>query len=433
MRKLVILLCSCLWITGCRSALEFSVDRYDIDFPRDASGESPARQEYNRVHPKTPILTLRSAIAAVDETTAAVKRYQAFILALNRAMAVFTTAEGDDPAKRIEALDSNINAEFQRIYRLLEAQRDEYAGFEKRHGGHFVAPLADAALIAELTLFPNALRNKKIASDADAFIQELRDLEADPEIGNKVIKKRVAAANKTIAKIAEEYPGLSTSAPELQKLAAALKGDPAARDAQVRAQAAEVIAGVDTSVDRLRGGDLVPRLHECFQDLSDPFVGYLATHPENWQALPNHGRVEGDGDTEYIIVFENCLDGRFKSVSVDPTKVIAARLRIFRKVAQAAVAVGGLAVTGMTGIPVPALAPGSADQSKDLDYSRMTGETELAKARIESYRRSIKSLKDAANAALLELARTDARGEVARRIFRQMQVRTTGAMKPTEK
>ncbi len=118
------------------------------------------------------------------------------------------------------------------------------------------------------------------------------------------------------------------------------------------------------------------RNYLVYQDATDKYLLFVnkAENASYWTAIPNRAAASGDGDASYVLVFDQ-LDASWKRVAIDPTKVIAARLRILRKVANTLIAAAGIA-TMPFGVPLPKMSGDNANGPVDMDYSAMTGQTE---------------------------------------------------------
>lgn len=118
------------------------------------------------------------------------------------------------------------------------------------------------------------------------------------------------------------------------------------------------------------------RNYLVYQDATDKYLLFVnkAENASYWTAIPNSAAASGDGDASYVLVFDQ-LDASWKRVAIDPTKVIAARLRILRKVANTLIAAAGIA-TMPFGVPLPKMSGDNANGPLDMDYSAMTGQTE---------------------------------------------------------
>jgi hypothetical protein len=179
------------------------------------------------------------------------------------------------------------------------------------------------------------------------------------------------------------------------------------------------------SVDVVGPGDsdAIRRDFVVSQDMADPFLAFIAAHPDGWVGekpnVPdlsgasdgatstangaddeglNSAHAWGDGDTEFVLVLEHSLDGHWKSVAVDPTKVIRARLRVGRSLAFVAAAFGGAAAGGV-GVSLPKSAGLSDGGDTDPSVAKVTSEATWLKLQNEKLRSELART----NAALLKL------------------------------
>ena len=157
---------------------------------------------------------------------------------------------------------------------------------------------------------------------------------------------------------------------------------------------------------------------------------YIAANPDYLKELDNRVRIRGYGDTEFILVFENVLDGRCKYMSIDPKEVIRARLRVTRQVAGAVVAVAGIAANAF-GIPIPSslTTPEKEGTPGTVDYSDMTAETSWIEKRNSMIEKELESVRSFAITELRGLSEENAErvhGQLLRRLSRVVSPTSEG-------
>jgi hypothetical protein len=241
----------------------------------------------------------------------------------------------------------------------------------------------DAAIVEPI--FKNAT-----CARLDELATSLRELEARKEIVLNVdvvrrqaedLKGRVA--NQTLLDAAQAAENQAERT-RLDKMQTALGAE---GQAEVSGTFARIEASQAVTLKKDSGFG-VARRHVTVQDMGDPFIAYIAQNPKNWQPIPNAASVSGDGDTEFVLVFEDGLDAHWSSISVDPEKMIRARLRLGRSVGKAIAAASGV-VAGALGVPVPK-ADGNA--TEDVDYATLVAQGEELELRNERTRRQLREL-----------------------------------------
>lgn len=434
---LLLLLLLTVVASGCGSRLSFKVDVYDIDSPRGAEGEmSQARIAYNDIHPPAAPPNAAAAVylGKLKQNLAA---YKDFLLQLNTAKALIffvdfpideNSSETDkavakkalaDKAAEIVAVQARISTAFAATENFVNAEIDRLKA----------APAGDTytggpELQGHIYWLNVQLGQQNIETDAErllTLVQQLGDtsLAAPSEIKDLAIT--LAKSNKEL-KVPRAINGwvgqerLSPESPEYQAMAEL--------GAESRANVNLAAGSLEGAVD---AGDLVSRRHSVYQDLGDPFIAYIAAHP-HWKTIPNGAYVSGDGDTEYMLVFERTLDGRWKAVSVDPSKVIQARLRMARAGLELVAAVGGVAASAF-GVPIPK--SGKSGEFDTMDYSNMTAALAAGQSRIRNARDVLSELREIAaeRLATMKTATDDDKLAAARAALQLLQLKLVGAEK----
>ncbi|MCG3185350.1 MAG: hypothetical protein ICCCNLDF_03579 [Planctomycetes bacterium] len=384
-----------LWIAGviagCGSSLSYKVEVYDLDSPPGRDGElSRGRAEYNRLHPKRD-LNFREAVQPLTGLQTNLRKYRENLTLINELDAYLVSDEAA-ASKEFELRKNSIERLFQPITAAVDAELklvQSAVGYEQGNSTW----LGAAAIRGHLTLLEGALKrvadNGSIITDTALLRENLIGAVADFE-SNKTVKDRYSGLLHRLDSDgrAETFSGTIARLLELVE------------PRYMQAESSIVAAAASLAPS----GDLLDRRHEPYQDLSDPFLQHIAKMPHGWKHVGNGGSVSGDGDTEFILVFEKGLDGRWKSVSVDPTKVIAARLRIGRAAVNTVAALGGIAA-GAFGVPLGKFGTGSsgAGSSEIKDYSEMTAELVTAEEQLESGRKELRRIREVARDMLRRL------------------------------
>lgn len=387
MRARPLALAAGLWLCGCAQTLTVKVHRYDVD-------AAPAsRESYAAARRSTR--TAAQARDQVDAARLALAHYKGCLRSLNVLVQDLLPGLPDREAAK-DAKRSALDASFQETETVLarmtqqlsalapdepapsfEAQPARWSDLKERLDGAKVVtdPAELRTAIAQLEKLPNAAlveRGKAVGVQLDALL-------GDPSV-SCVPADAAAALTSAFA------------AGSARRARAATDPFTAALDrATVR-----VAAGLA----RARSGDLVPRPYGVWQDVTDPYLMYVVAHPEQWRLLVENTKVGGEGDVEYVLVFESPLDARLKTVTVDPSKVIQARLSIARKIAQTAVAAAGMA-TASFGVPLPTGMGGAGDDAGGaaaagagtIDYSRMTADEQVGRERNAAAQRTLERLR----------------------------------------
>lgn len=357
-------------IAGCGSSLEYKVYRYDLD-----SGEKEAANNaYEQAHPSRR--TLGAQLMALRGFSEEVRLYKAQLEELNQLVQVlFGNSD-------IGTKDAVIEDAFRPLEHQLKLSTQRLSTLQETHGHAGVPSGLHSEMVRLWYAIPELLEAQKVEVDRESLDAVLLSLTA---VEDTILQERISNISKRIPTIAK---------PSLQTMELVISEDRSSIHALFSSAEAEISSTFRRSVAQLRllqlaSGDLVPRTHNVYQDLSDPFLMYIANNPSSWRPLGTDGRVGGDGDTEFILVFEATLDARWKSISVDPTKVISARLRIARRVLGAIVAVAGVALNAY-GVPLP---KGLGETADTVDYSRMTAEETMLKLKNRAFRSDLEDLR----------------------------------------
>lgn len=374
-----------LVLGACSQTLTVKVLRYDVDANADA------RQKYAEAR-----RALRPAGKAREQVVAAqlaLARYKGCLHSLNSLVQELLPglpdpARASAKAKRFGAID----AAFQPTESALAKMESQLSP---------LSPEAPAppfeALPVRFSELRDQLERANVETDPAALRRAAAQLQKLPaaELANRGRAASVALdallQDRSVACVPDD------AARYLADVAGSTPRAAAARDPFAEAlDKASIRAAAD--LERARSGDLVPRPYGVWQDLTDPYLMFIVAHPENWRALVESANVDGQGDAEYVLVFESPLDARLKTVTVDPSQVIQARLSIARKVAQAAVAATGLATSSFgVRLPTPSASTpgGGKDAAADtIDFSRMTADEQVARQRNAAEQRRIERLKN---------------------------------------
>lgn len=392
------------------SKLEFIVERYVLD---DA-----AREEYKRVHP--PRYTLADLNAKLLALKHSARQYHDWVKAVDEITRQLF-------AKVPQSHAAVIDTAFAPLEQAINDNLDVVSKLMEQYGASIPAPaVAPEVLVAWHQLLRN-LTALHLGEDPATLGQNIKGVIMNLRGGGVALTQLL---NNAQAAVEQLGPGqqIIEACRSLLKSIEGAAGQPAKLEHVVQRTAEENAPFANKArhaVDSLQetGGDLLERRYSVYQDLSDPFLAYVADHPELWKTLPNHGSVTGDGDTQFIIVFENQLDGRFNFVSVDPTKVIQARMRIGRQVAQSMVSLAGVA-TKAFGVPIPGtIASDQSDKnSETIDFSKMTGlQTQMKKSN-EIEGKNMESLRAFAITALSNLPNDPGKADDVRKdLIRRLQ------------
>lgn len=349
---------------GCGSSLGVTVQRYDLDAAK-CKEEHCGRRAFADARQPTPEAIMRT-LGLLRSNTAA---YGGRVKQLNRA----TQALMQRPInEKDRAIDEKVNAALEPVDKALDGIAQ--ANSAGTIGAATILKFTANAFHATFGL-EDSLRAARVVlpSDRKQIEGVMDQIKA---LNNQTLDKAVEEARKSIAEIPTGSCGGSLEVPEgSAAFVAWLPGLASRVEAchQALLDASEKLVASD-DVDAIRRDFVVS------QDMADPFLAFLAQHPEGWSNVDalNAAKVSGDGDTEFVLVLERTLDGRWKSVTVDPTKVLRARMRIGRSVAFAAAALGG-AASGGIGIALPKSAGGDASGDTDPSVAKVASDAEWLK------------------------------------------------------
>lgn len=351
-----------LLVSACSSEVSFRVERYSHD-------SGPAREEYERLHPEASPAELRARLELAKQYSDDFRQYAIWLQSYTETVVLANAsgAEFDAQAKTTEQYGTAKNA-----------VDDAFSAFD----GVLTSALASASKgtpverrLQErlLTLFLNAVDQLRAhdfvlnKAEVDEFVKGIAEFLKDPSYLAKIDQIATIAAKLVPAGSAKNaiQAGIANKQPDkpyAERLLRHLQGLLAVSEARAR---------VELTLD-----GWIKRSYTTEQDLSDRYYDFIAEHPENWQLISNRAFAAGDGDAQYVLVLDK-LDGQWKKVAVDPTKVIQARLRILRKIANTLVAGAGMAMTAF-GVPIPPglLSPNSPEGTDSMDYSILTAEAQ---------------------------------------------------------
>ncbi|MEO0511676.1 MAG: hypothetical protein AAF108_02115 [Planctomycetota bacterium] len=112
-------------------------------------------------------------------------------------------------------------------------------------------------------------------------------------------------------------------------------------------------SGSLTGDDRPLATDGIQRNHRTFQDLSDPVWGLITEQPKHWKKAGNSVGVHAFfSDAQFVLVFEEGLDAKWRRISIQPEQLIEQTGRVSARVAQVALTVLEAAAGG-AGLPIP--------------------------------------------------------------------------------
>lgn len=329
--KIFILVVGVLMLSGCYSKMTFKVDRYDMSTctKNPVNEACEAETEYFKYH-KTGS-TLAETTFHIINIKKKVEAYRDNVIGYNNIDCIINN-------KSKNCKDALIIKEFNKITASIDNEIDNVNNMISEHGYGYYTYYSYAPIRAAYKLLYDEL-NGKVLLNIKSVRETVRKFTQDEKITadtKKLIWCKLKAAGIKInnKSVSEKF----------------IENDVNNASDEYSDEEALNMINEKTSMP----GDSVARPYRVFQDLSDPFWGYIASHTENWKTLPNFAKASDSwgGDSEFILVLENGLDGRWKRINVDPTKVIQARLRIARKTAGAITALVGVAAKAY-GVPMP--------------------------------------------------------------------------------
>jgi hypothetical protein len=373
-----------LLLGACSQTLTVKVLRYDVDADGDA------RQKYAEA--RRALRPAGKAREQVSSAQLALARYKGCLRSLN--VLVQDLLPGLPDAARTAAKANRsraIDAAFQSTEAALAKMEGQLAA---------LPPDSPAPPFQALPVRFSDLREQLERATVETDPAALRNAAAQlQKLPAAELAQRGRAADAALGALLDDRSVSCLPADASRYLAELSSATPRATAARDPFAAALDTAKIRLAADleRARTGDLVPRPYGVWQDLTDPFLMFIVAHPDNWRTLVESTNVDGQGDTEYVLVFESPLDARLKTVTVDPSQVIQARLSIARKVAQAAVAATGLATSSFgVRLPTPAsasLGGGKEGAADTIDFSRMTADEQVTRERNSAEQRRIERLK----------------------------------------
>jgi len=360
------------------SRIEFTVERYSFD--------DKARKEYDKLHPA--INTLADLNAKLLNLKSSVEQLKDWLIAVDEIIrqihARVTESKADRIKEAFAPLESAIDENVATVAKLIG-----------QYGSTMPAPPVLPEVIAEFHKLNTKLANLKVAEDPQSIMKQISEVMKQLQGKSRELDAQLVQAKDAIEKMKLNEKA-AQSAKLLIETMLAGHGTNEHRVRQELSDKTQFSAKAEHAAESLQqiGGDLVLRKYHVYQDLSDPFIDYIAKHSEQWMPIANRGLVAGDGDTQFILVFEDQFDGRFNFVSVDPTKVIQARMRIGRQIAQNLVSLAGVA-TKAFGVPIPTSLASSHGEtnSETIDFSKMTAIETQAKLENEEDRKDLDALR----------------------------------------
>lgn len=357
--------CMLTGLAGCGSELNYRVSVYDIN-------REKAKAEYDKCHPEVA-RTFNAATQYADYLILKwrVERFRDDLILLNvlaQQVPAVTTGEPNTVERanrQTEQVISKITQTFEGPLTAIEEEIKTLKGIVEE-----VGPLAPAP---EPSRDLETLWAKSLASLRDA-----REVETDPGRLQKVVTqlspmlqdpnelRQLAARAGTLR--------LDVAVPELEERIKTIVGNGREKEFIERTQ--ERLEKIDTLIRQADkpGPAGIVRVHIIEQDMSDPYIIYMANNPQGWRRVPNMVHAYGDGDCDFVLVFEDVLEGRWKTVELDPTAVIEARLRVSRVATKAIAAIAG-SVAASYGVPIPG-ALLDKPKSETVDFSVMTAEAQ---------------------------------------------------------
>ncbi|MBI3817274.1 MAG: hypothetical protein HY286_01180 [Planctomycetes bacterium] len=387
---------------SCKSRLEYHVESYDLGPPRNAGMEiKEARKIYEVYHPATP--DLGSQLEQLARLKSAAEEYKEYLKQLD----LIGQKLFDVSQDKIDERAKSIDAAFEPYQKAVASGIDQIDRLMKHHGSGQPPAGIGASIGSEWALLQDLLAKSEFEQDMAALTTIIKQFR---EVNNTILNNKCAETEASIRAMTARADAAANVKKSMNAVAELLKNknpDEAVRLASKQLKDSfEKTSSANIAIQMVTG-DLVPRIHEIYQDMSDPFITYLAAHPENWQMLPNTAKAVSEGDAGYVLVFEDVLDGRWRDVSSDITKIVDARLRIARGALNAISAAVGVAATSF-GVPLPpSLHPNGQADVDTIDFSRMTGEEEMLELENQKSRSAIAELRNSTRRLLDDLNKID--------------------------
>jgi hypothetical protein len=410
----LIIVFSFIVITGCKSSLSYKVSIYDT------SGEE-VRTEYEKHHPPSQgAVTVVSRYYELKELEASVTQFENNLIALNalvKQVPLVTIREPDNATVT-----------------MLRKQADDITGIIKEAFSPLKIDLSD-----EIKRLDDILRTggqlyaapklhydfETLWNDTLLRLREERQVVVDPRLAQTTIKQLLPLVQNPaeIKKMASKVAGTDVDQSRIEAILQELGRSSARPDQALKDLTASLVEKPDEQITKAAGRitqtgpSRIQRRHIVIQDMSDPFIPYIAMHPENWKDVPNTAHVCGDGDADFILVYDDMVDARWKTIQLDPTAVIQARLRVSRVAAKAVAAIAG-SLAASYGIPIPAAMTNESKQ-ESIDFSVMTAEGEYLRQMNNYLAGRLASLRDFAqeNAGRVNAKNVDSvTGQLRRRL-----------------
>ena len=349
---------------GCQSSVKFTVEQFTRNDEvakaayREAHGE-PVPQGTSQV-----VKNIQTAHDAVKEFRETV-RYSTWI-----ALSVVAAGSVERTAKQKTAMDEWIKLQDSKVNgRSADDLNNHFKDYDAAYGRFLneepktleEAQVTALVLLGQFRLAVDALKKAAWETDPAELKAKLDKLD-DKDLVNYVW---VELAEKNFRKALPQ-----------QQVETLFQQDSASLNEPAKLLPRSLERSLRIVAQKLDAEGWYNRNYLVYQDATDKYLLFVnkAENASYWTAIPNRAAASGDGDASYVLVFDQ-LDASWKRVAIDPTKVIAARLRILRKVANTLIAAAGIA-TMPFGVPLPKMSGDNANGPVDMDYSAMTGQTE---------------------------------------------------------
>ena len=379
----IIAACMLIGVAGCGSELNYRVAVYDID-------SEEARAEYDKCHPDVA-RTVNAATQYADYLILKrrVERFRDDLILLNVSAQLLPVMTSGDPniakiaSRQTEQVVQTITQTFEGLLTAIEEEIKTLKVIVEEVGPTEPAPKPSQDLRA-------------LWKETNDKLQQERYVETDPSRFQTVVTQ-LSPILRDPNKL-EELAGrvrelrLDVAVPELEERIKAIGDNDRAKDLIERTR--KQIETPDTLIQQASkaGPTGILRVHIIEQDMSDPYIIYMANNPQGWRRVPNMVHAYGDGDCDFVLVFEDVLEGRWKTVELDPTAVIEARLRVSRVATKAIAALAG-SVAASYGVPIPGA---KADESKPdtVDFSVMTAKAQYQESMNDFRLRQLRDLRE---------------------------------------
>lgn len=373
--------CMLTGLAGCGSELNYKVSVYDIN-------STEAKAEYDKCHPEVA-RTVNAATQYADYLILKrrVERFRDDLIFLNELVQEIPARTSPDPcvaeiahcqAKRV---GKTITQTFEGLLAAIEGEIKTLRAIVETVGPTELAARPSQDLRALWKETNDKLKQERyVETDPDRvrdFVTGLSAILQDP---------------KELGQLADSVKKLRLDTPNIEERIKEIVGNGRGKGLIERTQ--ERIEKIDTLIHQAGkpGPAGIVRVHIIEQDMSDPYIIYMANNPQGWRRVPNMVHAYGDGDCDFVLVFEDVLEGRWKTVELDPTAVIEARLRVSRVATKAIAAIAG-SVAASYGVPIPGA---GADKSKPdtVDFSVMTAEAQYQESMNDFRLKQLRDLRD---------------------------------------